>query len=108
MSRRQPWVFLAPPASQYLYLPVLGIACATAFSFCMATGAVLAQEAPAQSSQTQAPPETATQTPATTGAKTSPAASKKAKPPVNDLSVIQVTGISSGIQSALKVKEKLR
>ena len=105
MSRRQPWVFLAPSASQYLHLPVRGIACATAFSFCMATGALLAQEAPAQSSQAQATPETATQTPAATGAKTPPAASKKAKPPVNDLSVIQVTGIASSIQSALKVKE---
>ncbi len=71
----------------------------------MATGAASAQEAPAQSSQTQATPAAATQTPPTTDAKTAPASNKKAKPPVNDLSAIQVTGISSSIQSALKAKE---
>ncbi|OOG66396.1 TonB-dependent receptor [Rhodanobacter sp. B04] len=101
MNRRCPsWAFVAHATSSHLR--PLAAACAAALFFIMATGAASAQET---AGQARANPATSEPAPAKPDAKTPAAASKKPKPPVADLSTIVVTGISSSIQSAMKLKE---
>ncbi|OOG37521.1 TonB-dependent receptor [Rhodanobacter sp. C05] len=106
MNRRCPsWALVAHSTSQHLR--PLAAACTAALFFVMATSVASAQDASgqAQSSPAQAQPAAAEPAPAKPGVKTPPAISKKPASPVAELSTVVVTGISSSIQNAIKVKE---
>jgi len=104
MNRRFPsWANATHATLQHLR--PLAAACAAALLFGMTTSGVSAQETSGQTQANPATTETVPAKPAKPAAKTPAAASKKPKPAATDLSAIVVTGISSSIQSALKVKE---
>jgi iron complex outermembrane receptor protein len=92
--------FVTHATSQHLR--PLAAACTAALFFVMTTSVVSAQET---SDQVQAKPAAAESAPAKPAVKPPAAAGKKPESPVADLSTIVVTGISSSIQSSMKVKE---